>query len=281
MFSSRGKYVFTNFLRKNPNTFPTQPTFALVMHTYPIIDIIDNCYLIPQLQRERRISVLLPHDYHETDKSYSVLYLHDGQNLFDDYAPYGNWGVDKTLALMAAQGMKDLIVVAIDHGGELRIKELLPFRTSKFKESEGEKYLDFMMNTLKPMVQNRYRVKVGREFTGIGGSSLGGLISLYAGFNYSNVFGKLMIFSPSLWVSSRIYEAAKHIHFGQHTDLYLYAGGLESANHLANVETMNEILHSKQNLRMKFISNPEGKHQEYFWGEQFPIAAKWLFYPEG
>lgn len=249
-----------------------------MMNTYPIIDIIDEAIEIPQLKRKRRISVLLPYDYHQTNKAYAVLYLHDGQNLFDDYAPYGNWGVDKTLAALAAFGLNDLIVVAIDHGGELRIKELLPFQTPKFRESEGELYLDFMMNSLKPIIDTRYRVKKDRASTGIGGSSLGGLISLYAGIQYDHVFGKLMIFSPSLWVSKDIFNVARKKHFDQQTDIYLYAGGMESHDHLPNVSAMHALLEEKYNLRLKFTTNPEGKHQEYFWGEQFPMAAKWLFY---
>ncbi|HMP30496.1 MAG TPA: alpha/beta hydrolase-fold protein, partial [Saprospiraceae bacterium] len=194
----------------------------------PIIEIIDENFMIPQLNRTRRISALLPYDYYSTDKKYSVLYLHDGQNLFDDYAPYGNWGVDKTLAKMAAQGQSDTIIIAIDHGGELRIKELIPFKTRKFGEVEGEQYLDFMMHTLRPMINEKYRIHQDRNCTGIGGSSLGGLISLYAGFKYPHIFGKMMIFSPSLWVTNDIYIEALNFPNDIATDIYLYAGGLES-----------------------------------------------------
>lgn len=248
------------------------------MSRYPIIEIIDEAYMIPQLNRQRRISVLLPYDYYESDKHYAVLYLHDGQNLFDEYAPYGNWGVDKSLKFLADHGFSDLIVVAIDHGGELRIKELLPYNTNRFKESEGELYLNFMMHNLKPLIDGKYRVRHGRESTGIGGSSLGGLISLYAGFNYSTVFGKLMIFSPSLWVSQRIYHEAEFMNFHENTSLYLYAGGMESQSHLHNVTKLHDILSHKENLDIRFVTNPEGKHQEVFWGEQFPMAVDFLYF---
>ncbi|MBK8390332.1 MAG: alpha/beta hydrolase [Saprospiraceae bacterium] len=247
------------------------------MNRYPKIEIIDEAYEIPQLGRSRRISVLLPFDYDQTDKEYAVLYLHDGQNLFNEYAPYGNWAVDKALKLLADHGYSDLIVVAIDHGGELRIKELLPYNTQRFRESEGELYLNFMMHTLKPMIDSRYRVRKGRESTGIGGSSLGGLISLYAGFNFSSVFGKLMIFSPSLWVSKKIYHEAEFMNFHEPTTMYLYAGGMESPTHLQNVNKLNEILVRKDNLTLRYVTNPEGKHQEVFWGEQFPMAVDFLY----
>lgn len=248
----------------------------------PIIEVIDNNFEIPQLQRTRRISVLLPHDYYDTDKNYPVLYLHDGQNLFDDYAPYGNWGVDKALERLSSLGKSDLIIVAIDHGGELRIKELLPFKTRRFKDSEGELYLQFMMDTLKPLIDGKYRVKHGRESTGIGGSSLGGLISLYAGFRYPDVFGKLLIFSPSLWISNDIYMLALNFPNNYHTDFYLYAGGLESETHLDSVTKLAQILTGKNafngNIDIKFVTNPNGRHQEVYWGEQFPLAADFLFF---
>jgi predicted alpha/beta superfamily hydrolase len=248
----------------------------------PIIEIIDEHFMIPQLNRTRRISALLPYDYYKSDKKYSIVYLHDGQNLFDDYAPFGNWGVDKALAKMAAHGIKDTIVIAIDHGGEQRIKELIPFKTRKFKEVEGEQYIDFMMNTLIPMINGRYRIHHDRNCTGIGGSSLGGLISLYAGFKYSHIFGKMMIFSPSLWITNDIYIQAANFPKDIATDIYLYAGGLESETHLDNVTRLANVLrgneHEGQKLNLKFVTNPHGRHQEVYWGEQFPLALEYLFY---
>jgi predicted alpha/beta superfamily hydrolase len=248
----------------------------------PIIEIIDENFMIPQLNRTRRISALLPHDYYNSDKKYSIVYLHDGQNLFDDFAPFGNWGVDKALTRMAAQGIKDTIVIAIDHGGEQRIKELIPFKTHKFKEVEGEQYIDFMMHTLMPMVNNRYRIHHERACTGIGGSSLGGLISLYAGFKYPHIFGKMMIFSPSLWITNDIYLQALNFPKDVATDIYLYAGGLESESHLDNVNKLADLLRSKehegQKLNLRYVTNPHGKHQEVYWGEQFPLALEYLFY---
>ncbi|MBK9150696.1 MAG: carbohydrate esterase [Saprospiraceae bacterium] len=248
---------------------------------HPRIEILAEDYEIPQLGRKRRISVLLPYDYYETRKSYPVLYLHDGQNLFDEYAPYGNWGVDKSLAKLAAQNMGDVIIVAIDHGGKLRIQELLPYPTSKYTDVQGELYLKFVMEDLKPKIDKKYRVLPQREFTGIGGSSLGGLISLYAGFQFKHIFSKLMIFSPSLWVSEEIYHMAKNfIPYGK-TDIYLYAGGMESPNHYGNVLRMENLLQEKRkydDFDIIFAHNPDGEHREIHWGEQFPKALKWLYF---
>ena len=248
---------------------------------YPKIEILDEAYEIPQLGRKRRISVLLPHNYYETDKRYPVLYLHDGQNLFDEYAPYGNWGVDKALNRLAYQGYEDVIIVAIDHGGVLRIQELLPYVTPRYTEAEGDLYLRFMLEDLKPMIDNRFRVLPGRAFTGIGGSSLGGLLSLYAGFEYPNIFGNMMIFSPSLWISEEIYKRAKSFQPGGPTDIYLYAGGMESANHYGQVLRLDNILQEKRkydDFDIIFSHNPSGQHKEIHWGQQFPLALKWLYF---
>ncbi len=248
---------------------------------YPRIEILDESYEIPQLGRNRRIAVLLPHDYYSTDKRYPVLYLHDGQNLFDEYAPYGNWGVDKSLQILAEKGMGDVIIVSIDHGGALRIQEYLPYSTPRYTQSEGNLYIRFMLEDLKPMIDNRFRVLPERESTGIGGSSLGGLISLYAGFKYTDVFGKMMVFSPSLWISEEIYMKAKDfVPFGP-TDIYLYAGGMESANHYGEVLRMENMLQEKRrydDFNLIFAHNPSGQHKEVHWGEQFPLAYKWLYY---
>jgi len=248
---------------------------------YPRIEILDEAYEIPQLGRKRRISVLLPADYYKTEKQYPVLYLHDGQNLFDEYAPYGNWGVDKTMKNLKDQGLGDVIIVAIDHGGVLRIQEYLPYDTPRYTESEGSMYLKFMIDDLKPMIDSRFRVLQDRESTAIGGSSLGGLISLYAGFEHTETFGKMMIFSPSLWISEQIYDMAKTFVPAGPTDIYLYAGGLESANHYGNVLRLENLLHEKRKydgFNLIFAHNPVGQHKEICWGEQFPIALKWLFY---
>lgn len=252
-----------------------------VQSFYPKIEILNEAYEIPQLGRKRRISVLLPHNYYETDKRYPVLYLHDGQNLFDEYAPYGNWGVDKTLTWLSAQGMGDVIIVAIDHGGELRIQELLPYSTPRYSEAEGDLYLKFMLEDLKPMIDNRFRVLADRTSTGIGGSSLGGLLSLYAGFEYPDIFGNMMIFSPSLWISEEIYKRAKSFTPAGPTDIYLYAGGMESANHYGQVLRLDSILQEKRkydDFDIIFSHNPSGQHKEIHWGEQFPLALKWLFF---
>ena len=177
---------------------------------YPIIEVISESFEIPQLIKTRRIAALLPHNYYQSEKHYPVLYLQDGQNLFDDYAPFGSWGVDKKLAEMSENGLGEIIIISIDHAKEERIEEFTPSYKTKLGRGQGKKYVRFLADTLKPYVDKNFRTLNKREFTGIGGSSMGALISIYAGFMYPEVFSKLMVFSPSLWV-------APNIHFPKHS----------------------------------------------------------------
>lgn len=246
----------------------------------PIIEIIEEDYEIPQLKRRRRIAALLPFDYYESDKEYPVLYLHDGQNLFDEESPFGNWAIDQSLGRLASQGSGDVVVVSIDHGGEDRLNEYMPFNTRKYGKGQGKLYIQFLMETLKPYVDNKYRVNNDSDHTGIGGSSMGALISLYAGITFPETFSKMMIFSPSLWLSPRIYQLAKKFAPVESSNLYLYAGGKESQAHLPNVMRFGADLLTNmgEGLRFKFSHNPDGIHNEENWREEFPIALKWLFF---
>ncbi len=246
----------------------------------PIIEIIEEDYEIPQLKRRRRIAALLPFDYYESDKEYPVLYLHDGQNLFDEESPFGNWAIDQSLGRLASQGSGDVVVVSIDHGGEDRLNEYMPFNTRKYGKGQGKLYIQFLMETLKPYVDNKYRVNNDSDHTGIGGSSMGALISLYAGLTFPETFSKMMIFSPSLWLSPRIYQLAKKFAPVESSNLYLYAGGKESQAHLPNVMRFGADLLTNlgEGLRFKFSHNPDGVHNEENWREEFPIALKWLFF---
>jgi len=248
----------------------------------PQIEVLAEDFEIPQLIKTRRIAALLPHDYHSKEQHYPVLYLQDGQNLFDDYAPYGNWGVDKKLAMLTEKGMGDLIVVAIDHAEEERIKEFTPSYQTRLGRGQGKKYTRFLADTLKPFIDKEFRTLPGREYTGIGGSSMGALISIYAGMMYPEVYGRLMIFSPSLWVTPRIPFHAIALTEPLDARIYVYAGGKESKNMIPNVKRFkNEIERNAADVRMDFklSIDPEGQHNEARWGEEFPKAVEWLFFP--
>jgi len=248
----------------------------------PIIETIEEEYEIPQLGRKRRISALLPYDYHDHQERLSVLYLNDGQNLFDENAPFGNWAIDQSLEELARLGMRNVIVIAIDHGGEDRISEYLPYFDPRFGKGQGELYIQFLEETLIPYVNKNYRTLPDRDHTGIGGSSMGGLISLFAGLNHQDTFSKLMVFSPSLWIAPKIFRQAEHFRPELPSSLYIYAGGKESPNHLPNVHRLKKRLidgkHQFDHVKMHLSLNPEGTHSEAFWRREFPEALKWLYY---
>lgn len=246
----------------------------------PRIEIINEAFEIPQLIRTRRVAALLPHDYYETDKHYPVLYLQDGQNLYDDYAPYGSWGVDKQLAAMSERGVGDIIIVAIDHANDQRVSEFTPSFQNKLGVGEGKKYCGFLANTLKPYVDQHFRTLPDSKHTGIGGSSLGGLVSVLAGIHFPNVYQRLMIFSPSFWVAPELAEEL--VHLAQHFNgkVYLYGGEAESKTMVPNMmRFLNEIqrMSQKNSLEFRTEVDPHGQHNEARWGKEFPRAVEWLF----
>ncbi|PIQ48848.1 MAG: carbohydrate esterase [Cytophagales bacterium CG12_big_fil_rev_8_21_14_0_65_40_12] len=253
------------------------------METFkPIIEILEEAFEIPHLQVKRRVSALLPYDYHRSEKLYPVLYLQDGQNLFNPDAPYGNWAIDQSLAQLANDGFHEIIIIAIDHGDDERIVEYSPYYNPRLGTGKGKAYVDFLVDSLIPYVEGKLRVSPDPKNRGIGGSSMGGLISLYAGVTRPDVFAKMMIFSPSLWVSPMIYHDAAKYQVEHENALYLYAGAKESRFHLPNIHRLSKIIEpifqSSENGRFISSINEEGNHGEFYWGIEFPKAIKWLYF---
>jgi predicted alpha/beta superfamily hydrolase len=248
----------------------------------PIPKIITDEFEMPQLGKKRRVSILLPFDYETSDKRYPVIYLQDGQNLFNDYSPYGTWAVDKRMAVLQERGHGDVIVVAIDHGGVERISEFTPYDNTKFGIAAGKMYARFMVETLKPYIDFKYRTLPQREHTGIGGSSMGALISIYAALMYPQVYSKMMIFSPSLWLTQKIYFDAIHFSSPFFTKIYVYAGGKEGSNMVPNVQRFREAIarrgHDSTNVDFELSIDPNGLHNEERWGKEFPKALEWLYF---
>lgn len=248
----------------------------------PKIILVEDSFEIPQLNKTRRIWALVPHDYHESGKRYPVLYLQDAQNLFNDHSPFGNWAIDRRMAEMARNGFGDLIIIAIDHGGTERLKEFSPYYHRQFGDGEGKAYAEFIINTLKPHVDREYRTLPERNHTGIGGSSMGGLISAYTGIVHPQYFGKLMIFSPSFWYSDEIYFDAFNYKYILPMKIYLYAGEKESKFMTQHVRRFKRAVSTHlfddtlTNFKIKI--DPKGEHHESCWGEAFEDAVKWLFF---
>jgi predicted alpha/beta superfamily hydrolase len=252
----------------------------------PIIEVLSDTFEIPQLNKYRRVHVLLPHNYYEhPERHYPVLYMTDAQNLFGGGSPYGNWEIDKGLARLAREGKADVIIVAIDHAGEDRVQEFSPYDNPRLGKGMGLKFLRFVIDTLKPQVDKQYRTKPDRLNTGMGGSSVGGLLSIYAALMFPDIFGRIMIFSPSLWISKRIYFDAIHFFEPFETRIYLYAGGKESENMIPNVNQLQETLKSQgfgyNRVKIHTSIDPTGQHTEKRWSEEFPEAMKWLYSEKG
>jgi len=228
------------------------------------------------LKTSKKIWVYLPENYETSRKKFPVLYLQDGQNLFDSKTAYsGEWQIDETLDSLKAE----IIVVGIAHGNENRLQELTPFVHQQYGGGGASAYLDFITNELMPYIQVNYRIKNGKYNTGIGGSSLGGLFAMYASLKHPKLFGKVLVFSPSFWINPEIYEVANSLKATK-SKYYFMCGTDESATLEAETDKMIGILNEKRcsclHLTKKKIV-VGGKHNEKLWSKEFAKAYLWLF----
>ncbi|WP_426058937.1 alpha/beta hydrolase-fold protein [Hymenobacter sp. B1770] len=253
----------------------------------PQVHTLSDSFRIPQLGRTRRVLVYLPVDYaNKPKKRYSVLYMHDGQNVFDAATSYsGEWGVDETLDSLRAAGQdpSGCIVVAVDNDNQHRSDEYIPWRNAEIKAGgQGGAYVDFLTLTLKPYIDTKYRTRPDAAHTGIAGSSLGGLISVYAALKYPRVFGRVGAFSPAFWVCNDSLKAFAKMHPAASTTRFYFVCGPKES------ETMLPLMAAwRNNLRnqgvpasnMSFRAPADGQHREWFWQREFPAAYQFLFRP--
>jgi predicted alpha/beta superfamily hydrolase len=246
------------------------------------VKVISTNFKIPQLNRERKIWIYLPPDYNkDTTKRYPVFYMHDGQNLFDKTTSFaGEWQIDESLNKLFDAGDKGCIVVGIDNGGANRLNEYSPWRNAQYGGGEGKAYTDFLVETLKPYVDVNFRTKKDRENTAIGGSSMGGLISMYALMEHQEVFSKAAIFSPAFWFaldSCLNHPVMKGKKFP--IKIYFTAGTTESTSMVPDINKMEKMMLGigfKAN-EYKIVPKTDGQHAEWFWAREYPDAYKWLF----
>ncbi|RMG22305.1 MAG: alpha/beta hydrolase [Bacteroidetes bacterium] len=246
----------------------------------PNVRLLSESFYMPQLKRKRQVWIYLPQNYEHTRQSYPVLYIQDGQNVFDEATAFaGEWEVDESLHAFEEVGDPGIIVVAIANGGDERINEYAPWVHPKIGGGQGSQYVDFLVHTLKPYIDQHFRTLPQREFTGIMGSSMGGLISLYAGLKYPQVFGRWGIFSPSLWFSDHIFSYLSDSTPLPHPRIYLLAGALESKSIVANTQRLYRML-LEQGLppqAIQYCLRQDGKHSEWFWAREFLEAYSWLY----
>ncbi len=242
------------------------------------VKIVDTAFLIPQLNRTRRIWAYLPKDYAAGKKKYQVIYMQDGQNLFNEQtAAFGEWGIDETLDTLIEQGGKGAIVIGIDNGREKRMNEYNPYDHKDYGKGEGNEYVDFLALTLKPFIDKKYRTLKDSAHTFIAGSSMGGLISLYAVVKYPKVFGGAGIFSPALWTSPKIYDDVAMAKWGiSFRRFYFYGGGAESETMVRDMNKMIATIEKKGHYETQRVVSPIGKHNEATWGKEFPHFYKFI-----
>ncbi|MBI5914060.1 MAG: T9SS type A sorting domain-containing protein [Bacteroidetes bacterium] len=247
------------------------------------VHLLDDNFYIPQLDRYRRIWIYQPPDYDSSNKNYPVLYMHDGQNLFDAATSFsGEWEVDEALNQLFVQGDYGCIVLGIDNGGALRIDELAPWVNPDYNEGgEGGAYVDFIVETLKPYVDANYRTLPGSDFTGIMGSSLGGLVSQYGIIEHQDVFSKAGIFSPAYWFNDpEIFDHSANTPKTAALKIYSLAGYpegngsvVDDVNHMESV-MLNNGFDSQELMK---VFHADGEHSEWYWAREFPAAYEWLF----
>jgi predicted alpha/beta superfamily hydrolase len=196
----------------------------------------------PELGNRRDLLVYLPPSYDSSDRRYPVIYMHDGQNLFDDATSFaGEWAVDQTLESASEQGL-EAIVVGVPNAGASRMDEYSPFVDAKMGGGRGDLYVDFLVRTVKPLVDASFRTLPEAQFTGIAGSSMGGLISLYAFFREPHVFGFAGVMSPALWFAGgAIFDYMSQVAFAPGR-LYLDVGTNEGEMTLSNVKRARDML---------------------------------------
>lgn len=275
LFSKLKDTVRISILNWNDERLQNKPST-----TSDNVQVFAEDFEIPQLNRKRKISVYLPPNYTTSKESYPVLYIQDGQNVFDVSTSYsGEWEVDETLNKLFNETGFGLIVVAIDHGGDKRLNEYSAWDNEKYGKGEGKLYLDFIVNTLKPEIDKAFRTKSNSEHTAVIGSSLGGLFAHYAAISRPDIFGKAGVFSPSFWYAKGCFELTEKAIGLDNSKLYFLVGEKEGSDMVKPMKKMVALMKGKglteDNIFEKVA--PNGAHNESFWKLEFGEAVKWLF----
>lgn len=258
----------------------------------PQVHVLAENFYFPRLDQYKKVWIYLPENYGSSEKHYPVIYMHDGQHLFDEATSVGRagpveWMVDETID----EANHKAIVVGIAHAANVedRERELLmhPFRN--VERPLGEAYLADVVNLIKPYVDEVYRTKPDRSNTAMVGSSLGGLATLYAGMLYPHTFGTLGVFSPSIWTGKQelnqrfLQEIEKYREFFEDQRYYFYAGEKEKRrNETAKEPSMVSDMLAFTRLQEENIStnitidiDPLGKHGALYWQKAFARFYRW------
>jgi predicted alpha/beta superfamily hydrolase len=245
------------------------------------------------LNNDRNVIVYLPpgYDANKTDR-YSVLYLHDGQNIFDgatSYIPGQEWRMDETAQSLIAAGKIDpLIIVGVYNTGADRVNEYTPVADARYKAGgKADLYGRMLVEELKPFIDANYRTRKDAKHTGLGGSSLGGLVSMYLGLRYPNVFSRLAVVSPSVWWGDKqIVHYTEAISGKPSLRVWLDIGTKEGRDAKDAQETVDGARLLRDTLvkkgwrlgkDLKYFEAPEAEHNERAWAARAAPMLEFLF----
>jgi predicted alpha/beta superfamily hydrolase len=243
------------------------------------------------LRSDRDVLVYLPPGYDaDKKKRYPVLYLHDGQNLFDGATSFikgAEWGVDETAQRLITGGaIEPLIIVGVYNTGRDRVDEYTPTVDAKYKAGgKADLYGRMLVEELKPFIDSEYRTRRDAKQTGLGGSSLGGLVSLYLALKYPQTFGRVAVVSPSVWWDNKMIvrevEALKkrpRLHIW--LDMGTKEGGNEAEEQTRNARTLRDALVRKgwkEGSDLKYFEAEGAEHNERAWAARVEPMLRFLF----
>lgn len=251
--------------------------------------IVHEDFISEVLHARRTVVVYLPPGYRrDTRRRYPILYLHDGQNVFDgstSYVPGQYWRVREAADdLLARRRIEPLIIAAVYHAGSRRLMEYTPTRSRKLGGGGLALHARLVVHELRWWMQQHYRVLPQARNTGLGGSSLGGLATLCLGLRFPDVFGRLAILSPSVWWDHAV--VLKHVQALDHSHrqrIWLDIGTLEGDapfSSVRDVRLLKALLVSKgwrEGRNLKYLEVEGGDHSERAWAARFPQVLEYLF----
>jgi predicted alpha/beta superfamily hydrolase len=241
----------------------------------------------------RYLRIWLPPGYDDAEnrgRRYPVLYLNDGQNLFESATAFNGveWKVGESAErLIEGKKVPPMIVVGVDNAQENRIREYVPYRSSEphMRAVAGQRYPDFLLKEVVPYVRKRYRIASGADNTGLGGSSLGGYVVLYTAIVRPRVFGRLLVESPSLSIASRRLLRASERFRRWPQRIFLGVGTQETGDEQRDHATVEDVRSLAQMLlrsgvtedRLKVNVDQGAPHSETAWARRFPDALEFLY----
>lgn len=237
------------------------------------------------LEHDRDVLVWLPPGYERSDERYPVLYMHDGQNLFEPetaFNPGEHWRVGETATELIESGhIEPLIIVGIYNTGEARVEEYTPTGDRKLGGGHADDYGRMIIEGLKPLIDRTYRTLTDAEHTGVAGSSLGGLVSLHLGFTHPHVFTKIAALSPSVWWDRKaILKTIREARSKPKLRLWVDMGTAEGRRGLDDARLLKAALVGlgfAENVDLHYAEYEGATHSEQAWSERVGPMLEWLF----